>query len=452
MLTADSNDRLFKVTTGRGGCSALGSDPHLDQRAPFFLPDGKHFLYHSSRSRAWENADWTSSAAKLAGLRVASLDDPIGRRLLPDDSSAIFTTGADGRGYLLFLRDGSLMGQSFELGSLTLSGEVFKIADDISLDGNGEAIASAAANGVLVYSTGANRNTQMTWLDRGGKVQSVLGRVQEQWDVKLSGNGSQILVAKSGNNDGWWLRDVDREGESRLKWLSCGCAAAWSADGRWLAFVKARTLFIRDFAGGGEDKVLVEPDGDARFLSDWSRDGRFIVYTEQSLNTGSDIWVLPDPGKGSKPFVFQRTFAIETQAKISPDGKWMAYASDESGTFEVYVRPFPSGAGRWRISTAGGDQPLWRADGRELYYRQPGTPRSRIMAVQVKASAEGSFSGSEPQLLFEHRLAPWVTESLNRWTYSVTSDGQRFLVLSKPEVQEEIHVVSNWTQTIEGRK
>ena len=209
---------------------------------------------------------------------------------------------------------------------------------------------------------------------------------------------------------------------------------------------------MRDFAGGGEDKLLVESDGDGRFLSDWSRDGRYIVYTELDLKTHGDIWVLPDPGKGSKPFAFQQTLAAETQAKISPDGKWMAYASDESGTFAVYVRPCPSGAGRWRISTAGGDQPLWRADSKELYFRQPGEPTSRIMAVQVKASADSSFSGSEPKLLFEHRLVPWVTENLNRWTYSVTPDGQRFLVLSKPEVQEEIHVVSNWTQTIEGRK
>jgi serine/threonine protein kinase len=451
ILTADTKDRLFKVTTDRGGCSELGSDLQLDQRAPFFLPDGKHFLYHSSRSRAWEGPERRSPPAKVAGLRVASLDDPIGRRLLPDDTSAIFAPGADGRAYLLFLRDGSLMGQSFELGSLTLSGEVFKIADDVSLDGNGEVMASAAANGVLVYGTGVNRNTQMTWLDRGGKVQSVLGRVQEQWDVKLSGNGSRILVAKSGNNDGWWLRDADREGESILAWLSCSCAAAWSWDGKWLAFARNRTLFMRDFGGGGEDKVIVEPDGHSKFLSDWSRDGRYIVYTETNLKTRTDIWVLPDPGKGSKPFVFQQTQAIETQAKISPDGKWIAYTSDESGTFEVYVRPFPSGAGRWRVSTAGGDQPLWRSDSRELYYRQPGAPKSRIMAVQVKASADGSFSSGEPQFLFEHRLAPWP-EGLNRWTYSVTPDGQRFLVLSKPDVQEEIHVVSNWTQTIEGRK
>jgi eukaryotic-like serine/threonine-protein kinase len=438
ILTVAPSDTLLKTAAGKGGCDPFRSDGRLDHRNPFFLPDGKHFLFQAL------------NPASDAGVYLASLDDPDGKRLLSDNSNAIFAPGANGRGYLLFRRDGALAGQAFDPQSLTVSGDVFKIANDVSLDANG-AMATAGANNVLVYGTGANGNTQLVWLDRGGKVESVLGPVQDQWDVKLSATGMQSLVVKGGSSNGWWLREVGREGESKLAWLPCGCGTAWSEDGKFLAFIKGGGLFVRDIAGAGEDKVLLAPAGTSRWLSDWSRDRRYILYTQNTAKTAGDIWVAPDPGSGAKPYPFQQTAANETQGKFSPDGKWIAYTSDESGTVEVYVRPFPSGPGRWRISTGGGDQPLWRKDGSELYFRKPGAPNSSIMAVPVRGSADHSFSTGEPQFLFEHRLFPY-RGNLNRWSYSVTPDGQRFLVLSKPDTKETIHVVSNWTETIGARK
>lgn len=440
ILTITPGNRLLKGSADKTGCTPLTGPGEktgtgVNHVSPSFLPDGKHFLFHN----------------RSHGVYVASLDDPVGKRVLPDDTNAFYAPGADGRGYLLFRRDGALVGQRFDPGSLTLSGDVFRIADDASLDGNAELMASAAANGVLVYGTGANPNTQMAWLDRAGKVQSVLGPVQHQSGVMLSADGGQILVIQEGSNLGLWVRNVDREGDSKVAWLPCGCGVAWSPDGKRLAYVKHGDFFTRDLTGSGADQFLLAHNGNSKFLSDWSRDGRYIVYTENGAKTNGDIWVLPDPGSGSKPFVFQQTEADETQAQVSPDGKWMAYASNESGIFEVYVKPFPSGPGRWKISTAGGDQPRWRNDSRELYYRAPGAPNSRIIAVPVKAGTDRSFSAGEPQFLFEHRFVPFA-ENLNRWSYSVIPDGQRFLVLSKPDSQEAVHVISNWTQTIEGRK
>jgi len=271
----------------------------------------------------------------------------------------------------------------------------------------------------------------------------------------LSPDGSQILLTKAGTNSGLWLRDAARESESRLTAPPLGGGSGvWSPDGRMFAFSGSDGNLYRKEISGGKQELLLKNDNNKR-PSDWSRDGRYLLFTQVDPKTRGDIWVLPDPGGSAatgQPFVFQRTNAMETQAQLSPDGKWIAYVSNESDASEIYVRPFPTGPGRWKVSTGGGVEPRWRNDGRELYYRGPGTPpAARLMAVPVKAGANGSFAAGEPQPLFEHRYYPWMA-NFNRWAYSVTPDGKRFLVLSKPAFQDIIHVLSNWTQIIPGKK
>lgn len=195
---------------------------------------------------------------------------------------------------------------------------------------------------------------------------------------------------------------------------SRGSAEGWGSGPRteeWWRFRAMATSYRKDVLGGGKEELILTGDATPTSLSDWSRDGRYLLFTEIDPKTNADIWVLPDPlsspggntGAG-KPYPFQRTDAIESQAQFSPDGKWIAYTSGE-GANEVYVRPFPSGPGRWKVSAGSGSQPRWRSDGKELFYWARGSPpRSRLMAVPVKAGANGSFASDEPQPLFERGL------------------------------------------------
>ncbi len=178
-----------------------------------------------------------------------------------------------------------------------------------------------------------------------------------------------------------------------------------------------------------------------------------MLFTEAPQGKKAAILVLPDPGgTPGKPWVFEQKDADESQAQFSPDGRWVAYTSTESGVPEVFVRPFPSGAGRWKVSDGIGNQPRWRSDGKEIYYVTLGKlPRERFMAVPVNVGATGSFAAGTPQPLFEEAISPLVPV-LNFWTYTPSPDGRRFLVLVKPDVPETIHVLTNWMQMFEGKK
>ncbi len=447
ILVPDVNSQFERCDTGRSSCTALAEDSTLKRTSPVFLPDGKHFLFGVQLAGP--------ESASRAGVYVGSLDDPNGKRLLPDASKALYAQGPGGQGFLLFRRDGALVAQAFDLKALTLSGDVFKIAEDVSRDGNAQMMASVAANGVLVYGTGRNVNSQLTWLDRAGKVLSVAGPVRPQHSMALSPLGDQILVTRGplgAMYQGLWLRDAVRDSESRLVGppLS-GVAEVWSPDGRMVAFAgEDGNLYRKDVSSGAREELILK-DGNKKNTSDWSRDGRYLLFTVTDPKSSGDIWVLPDPGGiagASKPYPFQQTDAVESQAQFSPDGKWIAYTSNESGSEEVYVRPFPSGPGRWKVSAGSGFEPRWRSDGKELFYWTSGSPPLfRMMAVPVMKGANAPFAAGEPRLLFEQKIFKWTTR-FNFSTYSPSADGQRFLVLSKPDVQEAIHVLYNWTQMV----
>jgi WD40 repeat protein len=239
--------------------------------------------------------------------------------LLPDASKALYLQGPGAHGFLLFRRDGALVAQAFDLKALTLSGDVFKIAEDVSRDDNAQMMASVAANGVLVYETGRNVNTQLTWLDRAGKVLSVAGPVRPQHSVALSPHGDQIIVTRGPLGtiyQGLWQRDAARVSESRLVAppLS-GVAGVWSPDGRMVAFAgEDGNLYRKDVSSGAREELILK-DGNKKNTSDWSRDGRYLLFTVTDPKTKGDIWVLPDPGGiagASKPYPFQRTDAVES--------------------------------------------------------------------------------------------------------------------------------------------
>jgi Tol biopolymer transport system component len=236
-----------------------------------------------------------------------------------------------------------------------------------------------------------------------------------------------------------------------------GSSPVWSPDGKILVFTgRDGNLYRKDASGGGNEELLLKSES-PKYASDWSRDGRFLFYTEIGADTQGDIWVLPNPlgtAGESKPYRFLQTAADESGAQLSPDGRWVVYTSNESGTTEVYVRPFPTGAGRWKVSVKGGFDPRWRGDGRELFYEEHQTgsnqPVFNLLAVPVTRGANGSFAAGTPLPLFSQALRPRVLDS-NEFCYAVSADGQRFLMLSKPDVQESIHVLTNWTQQMEKK-
>jgi len=415
---------------------------------PEFLPDGRHFVYVV---RGGDEAG--------RGLYVAALDNPTPRRLLPDESGAVFAPSTTGRkyGYLLFIRGSVLMAQPFNAEALQLAGDVFPVAAGADFSFNAPQIAaSASASGILAYATNLGRANQLTWLDRSGKELSRVGSIQENRHVALSPDGKTAATERT--NQGIWLYDMQRGGETHFSSPALpGYASVWSPDGALIAFSSGRGLYVKDASGELKEELLLE-NGNAKRPSDWSRDGRYLIYTETDPKGQGDIWFLQDPLNKSgdrKQVKFQGTDAVESQGQLSPDGRWLAYTSDESGQYEVYVRPFPSGPGRWKVSAGRGlisGQPRWRRDGKELFFLESDLTSNRLMAVTVQSGAHGDFQAGVPQALFEFRGLGIVPQG-NSFLYSPSADGQRFLAQVQPAGAEPtVNVITNWEKAALGSK
>jgi len=380
--TTGIGEPLQRVNASGGACTAVtkpeGDSWHL---YPEFLPDGKHFVY---LVRGGDEAK--------RGLYVASIDtahdNAAAHRLLADNSSAVFAASTSGKkyGYLLFLRGNVLMAQPFNAETLQLSGDVFPAATEASANRNGQVSASASNTGILTYTTRSqDAGYQLTWLNRSGKELGKVGSVQEIRHVALSPDGSAAASVPAGGHE-IWLHDLQRGGETRFTSPSLPArGVVWSPEGQMIAFGSGKGLYVKDASGGLKEELLLE-NGNVKTPSDWSRDGRYLIYTETDPKGQGNIWYLLDPLKKDpvnkssdrKPVKFQGTEAVESQGQLSPDGRWLAYTSDESGQNEVYVRPFPSGPGRWKVSAGreGSLEPHWRRDGKELYFHEARLPIS----------------------------------------------------------------------------
>jgi eukaryotic-like serine/threonine-protein kinase len=445
--TSDVGAPLQRVNAAGGACTVVtkpeGDSSHV---APEFLLDGKHFVY---LVRGGDEAK--------RGLYVAALDNPAPLRLLADESSAVFAPSTTGRkyGYLLFLRDNALMAQPFSAETLQLAGDVFPVAADASINFNSRTAASASAGGILVYESNLSTRSQLIWLDRSGKELGKVGSIQEERHVALSPDDKTAATVRT--NQGIWLYDVQRGGETRFTSPTLpGSAPVWSPDGSLIAFGSGKGLYLKDASGGLKEELLLE-NGNAKTPSDWSRDGRYLIYTETDPKGQGDIWYLADPLSKSgdrKPVKFQGTEAMESQGQLSPDGRWLAYASNESGKYEVYVRPFPSGPGRWKVSAGQGAyrEPRWRRDGKELFFLEAQFPVNRLMSVAVQSGPHGDFQAGTPQALFEFREIT-STPTNNNFLYSPGADGQRFLVHVQPgDAAPTVNVVTNWEKAALGSR
>jgi len=402
----------------------------IRHQRPFFLPDGRHFLYE------------TEGGGPVHPIYLASLDSAERKLLFNSDSSNVVYS----QGHLLFLRETTLMAQPFDAQRLVLTSEAFPIAEQIQTHVPGEPHAnfSASENGVLAYQTGsAAGGSQLTWFDRSGKQIGVLGDRAAYSDVWLSPDGKRVSVSiPSGTTRDIWVYDVARGLKTRFTFDATDeRAPIWSPDGSRIVVSSNRKgkydLYLKPSSGAGTEEVLLEDKID-KYPMSWSADGRFILY-----RTGAfphyDLFVLPLSGD-RKPVPFLQTKFNENTGQFSPDGRWVAYESDESGRYEVYVVPFPGPGGKWQVSTGGGRFPKWSRDGAELFYL---APDNKLMAAAVNGKG-GSFEPGAVKTLFETRA---VTVTVGGAPHNVSADGQRFLINTLPEQagSAPITVVVNWT-------
>ena len=402
-------------------------------RFPTFLPDGRHFLYLK-----------TQAPGDQSGIRLASLDGNEDVRLLPDQSNVSFAAGR-----LVFVRSSTLIAQPIDPGTGHLAGDAVPIADGVPFANvTNYAPVTISASGVLVYGgpgQGSLVIAQLTWFDRQGQRLGTVGVPGRVLDPALSPNGRMVVFGRlSTSGAGLWLRALDREVEQQFATDSSvpNVEPIWSPHGDRIAFRIGFDLAEKRADGSGVAQPMVE-GSQSKAPTDWSRDGQYVVFTSQDARTLLDVWFLPLNSSGRKPVPFLQSAANEHWARLSPDSRWIAYASDESGRDEVYVRPFPSGDGQWQISSAGGTEPRWRGDGKELFFI---AADGSMIAATVASETTGTrlvFLPGASQPLFDTRSRPITAFS---WRYDVTPDGKRFLVASPIDssATPPLNVVVNW--------
>jgi len=413
------------------------ADSELSHRWPHFLPDGRHFLYFAR-----------SSSPEKSGIFVGLLGSKerhlVLRNLMP---------GFYANGYLLFLRESTLMAQPFNADKLELTGNAVRLVEQVSSnDGATYGLFSASDNGVLALHTGgaATGSVQLAWFDRSGKPQGLaLPDAAQYFNSSLSPDGSRLAygLREGLGKGGIWVLDLKRQTRTRITFgPGVQTNPVWTPDGKYIIYSSVRTagtpphLYKKAADGGGaEETVLDSPADSWQTPTSISRDGRYLVYAGRDT-AGAHLWALPLFGE-RKPFLLTepRPGIAETSGSISPDGKWLAYASTESGTLQIYLKPFPQGTAKWQVSTSGGARVAWRADGRELFFL---TGTASVMEVDFVAE-NGTPRLGTPHALFRPPLFSF--SSLTTLTFDVTPDGQRFIMPNTPEgTAQRITLITNW--------
>jgi serine/threonine protein kinase len=422
---------LMRVSASGGTpvpLTKLDPEQHTSHRWPFFLPDGKHFLYlaiHHDSSKSANN-----------GVYYASLDGHENRLLVHSQSNAIYAAG-----YLLFARGEQLMAQAFDPAKGTMSGEPRGVAKGVMSDPTTWHVdASATGDGLLVFGSGGSGDVQLIWMDRSGKrINTIVDKLSNLINARVSPQGDRIaLQIDSGMNDIWVL-DLARGVRTRLTFGPvANTSPVWSPDGKWIAYMSRRgdhyCAYRKHSDGTGVEEVLISLEAQIA-PSSWSRDGKHLFYAQRTSEGLGEIWALPLEGERKASMILPRG----SYGQPSPDGRWLAYSSSESGASEVYVVAQGGGQGKWQLSANGGMMPLWRADGKELYYLD-GT--QSLLAVPVK-EVGGALEFGQPQTL------------VSRWTvlgapfYDVTADGKKILLDQiSQQVSPSVTVVTNFTAAL----
>jgi Tol biopolymer transport system component/predicted Ser/Thr protein kinase len=435
-----NNTGLFRVPAAGGEPTPVttldAASNETSHRWPWFLLDGRHFVY---------------LAGPPGTIYAGALDAKDRVKLVSSESKAIYADG-----HLLFIRQGTLLAQPFDATGQKITGDAFPVAESVANNtGNGRAAFGASANGVLAFRTGTATfvTAQLTLFDRGGKPLRDIGPPASYAGLDATPDGAHVAVHNHVDPGGGDVWVIDAERGTNLRFTfdvnRHFVQPIWSHDGSRIAFGVQngkKGLLQKASSGAGQDEQLVETTAAGNiYPTDWSRDGRFILYQQLDPATRSDIWAFPLFGD-RKPYPVLKTTFNETLAALSPDGRWIAYQSDESGRFEIYVQPFPLTGGKWQISAGGGGQVRWRQDGQELFYLGPDR---KLMAVGVRADG-GNFRPGVPKALFDTRASLSGGTGTVWYPYAVLNNGQRFLVSTATKEAEAtpMTVVVNWTAAL----
>ncbi|MEX2089648.1 MAG: protein kinase, partial [Bacteroidota bacterium] len=437
VLPVDQTVGIFQVSDAGGVPKEVTtldkSRNEQTHRWPYFLPDGKHFLYFSRTTAI-------GSGGELDAIVVASIDGTVNKRLLAGTSNVAYASG-----HLLYMRENSLMAHAFDPDALELKGDPFPIGIGVHFNARFSVASFSVSNtGVLIYQGHSSSSTpELALMDLKGNKSFSLRNAEIFVSARLSRDGRRIameLYHTGARNSDIWLYEIDRGVNTRftfdpaVEWYP-----VWSPDGSRVVFASNRKghhdLYEKVSSGASSEQLLLETGYD-KIPSDWSPDGKFILFhSVGDPKTKSDIWVLPMSGD-RKPMPFLQTEYLELNARFSRDMRWIAYQSDESGRNEIYVRPFPGADAKWQVSTHGGTAPRWHGNGKEVFFLTAG----KIMSVEV----DGTGSTLRIGKMREHFDPSSVGGTATR---DISEDGQRIL-LEISNVQQEsvpLTLVVNWT-------
>jgi Tol biopolymer transport system component len=436
VYSPDTENRLFRININGGSpapITTLDLNQHTSHRWPFFLPDGKHFLYSAINHDSSKSGNDT--------VYYASVDGSLNKPLLKSKSNAIFADG-----YLLFARNEQLLAQPFNPSNGTLSGEPQTLAKDVANDPTTWHVdASASNSGLLIYGNGAGDygSVELYWMDRASKrLTTIVEGLTNVQAAALSPQGDRIAIVMDNGISDIWVQDIARGTRTRLTFGPVeNNGPQWSPDGKSIVYTSSRNgrykLFRKPSDGSGAEEELLD-DSQLIIPFDWSRDGKYVLYS-RGIPGAQDIWALPLEGD-RKPFqVIPATpGTFRTFPMLSPDGRWLTYCSNESGSPQIYVAAFQGGHGKWQVSANGGYFPTWSHDGKELLYSFSG---NSIFAVPVKEVEEAVQFGTSQTLVSGWSAPePW---------FHVSADGKKILLYRvSQDVSDSVTVVTNFTSAL----
>jgi serine/threonine protein kinase len=441
IVFAKLSSTIFRTSSAGGVVTSVTklnpSHQEAAHRWPQFLPDGRHFIFNVQ-----------GTLAEYRGIYVGSVDGESEKFLVHSETAGVYAWP----GYLLYLDGDTLLARAFDPAHLEVKGEPLTIASHIGRSAAFNVAVSASDTGTLAHAAAILQHERLTWFDRAGNSLGVVGTTGDYPDFRLSPKDETLalsLVDPRSWNPDIWLIDLSRSSLSRFTvGTALNASPLWAPDGSRILFRTNRNgateLYGKSAGGGGnEDAELTQAAQLAAGIespnlvpSDWSPDGRYLIGTIPQKTTGYDLWLIP-LGGNKKPVKFLESPGDQLHANFSPEGHFVAYSSDESGRFQVYVQTIPLSDRKWQVSTNGGYEPRWKADGREIYYL---SDDRKLMAVTVSA---GPAFGV-PKVLFQTRVPQGVIS--RRTHYVPTRDGSRFLISTQTDEapSNPITIVLNW--------
>jgi eukaryotic-like serine/threonine-protein kinase len=423
---------LYKISASGGTPTQVTvPDKSLSEdsnRWPIFLPDGIHYLYSAIN---------LSGRKDLFSVYLGALNSNEKRLVVKAKGNAAYAAP----GYLLFYRDQTLFGQHFDTNKFELTGEPAPLLTDVQFFPRiSHAVFAASSTGLLLAQRNADSGaSQVLWFDRKGQQIGVALNPGIYGNIMLSPKGDTLAsdtTDPASQNTDVWTYDLKTQSAKRLTFdPALDSLPVWSPDGRRVIFASNRDLkfdlYLKD-TNGAQEETTIPQDGPDRFPTDWSWDGKYVIY-----GRGPDLWFLTFPELRATQFL--KASSTLKSARFSPDGKWIAYSSNESGRWEIYITSFPEAKGKWQVSNAGGEQPRWRGDGKELFYL---SNDSKMMAVPVKTGS--NFDAGTPASLFQANPREMFATS-ELFSYDVSKDGQKFLLNTQLKTaMAPMSVVLNW--------